>query len=457
MVERDGANRKTTNRGASTTPDFAERETDILSDAHSCLSKPAIEPTTASLCSSAKELANIIRNRSFAESAHALRRAFEHLVECRTEPCVDGKATQVGDLALLPPKGRVFLFSDLEGNIEDVVSALDEHKFLARMRANDPDDQVFLCILGDSIDRSRSSSVLMEFLLELKSTPEFSRNIIILPGNHELSMDVQGLSDKPGDARNRLGLRDEVLVGRESYQSIDLAREDTRAVASLCHEPRFRDYRPFQEPPTTDDDRAHEARVGMWLLFNDIFQVLPKMIMSGNGLCAAHAGFPARRPFSYPLEVATSLTNEEKHEVLMGITSLTDISPERSRCHPFNRTLDDISWSDIDPTIDDLQGAPLVGSNKRGVGGVPGPGVAWGYRALERFSEISGATLFIRGHQAEAPSHPDVTPLANGSWRYKTCVTINSSRNYSSFVSLDLSIQSPGPEHLKFHTPLIDI
>ena len=369
---------------------------------------------------------------------------------------MDGKATQVGDLALLPTEGRVFMFSDLEGNIEDVISAFDEHKILERMRANDPDDQVFLCILGDSIDRSRNSSVLMEFLLELKITPEFTRNIVILPGNHELSMEVQSRSDKPDDPRNRLGLRDEVLIGRDSYRSVDLANEDTQAVASLCHEPRFKSYRPFQEPPTTELDRAHEARVGLWLLFNDIFQVLPKMIMSGNGLCAAHAGFPARRPFSYALEVAKSLSNEEKHEVLKEICSITDISPERSSCHPFNRTLDDISWSDIDPTLDDVQGTPLIGNNKRGAGGSPGPGVAWGYRALERFSEISGATLFIRGHQVEAPSHPEVTLLRQGAWRYKTCVTINSSHNNPGFVSLDLSIRNPCPDDVKLHSPLIE-
>jgi len=457
MGEQDWANRETTNRGASPNPDFADRETEILTDPRSCLSKPAIEPIAASLCSSAKELVDRITNRSFAESAHALRRAFEHLTECRTEPCVDGKATQVGDLALLPTKGRVFMFSDLEGNIRDVVSAFDEHNILERMRANDPDDQVFICILGDSIDRSRSSSVLMEFLLELKSAPEFTRNIVILPGNHELSMDVQSHSDKPGDPRKRLGLRHEVLIGRDSYRSIDRADEDTRAVASLCHEPRFKDYRPIQELLTAELDGAYEARVGMWLLFNDIFQVLPKMILSGNGLCAAHAGFPARRPFSYPLEAAKSLTNEEKHEVLMAMTSLTDTSPERSSCHPFNRTLDDISWSDIDPTLDDVQGAPLVGNNKRGIGGAPGPGVAWGYRALERFSEISGATLFIRGHQVEAPSHPDVIRLSNGAWKYKTCVTINSSQSCPCFASLDLSIQNPCPDDVKFHTPLIDL
>ena len=457
MVEGDRTNRETTNRGASTTPDFADRATELLCNLQSCLSKPAIEPTDASLCSSAKELADRIRNRSFTESAHSLRRAFEHLTECKTEPCVDGKATQVGDLALLPTKGRVFMFSDLEGNIDDIVSALDEHKILERMRADDPEDQVFLCVLGDSVDRSRNSSVLMEFLLELKSAPEFTRNIIILAGNHELSMDVQSHSDKPEDPRNRLGLRDELLTGRESFQSIDLANEDTRAVASLCQEPRFKDYRPFERPPTTELERVHEARVGMWLLFNDIFQVLPKMIMSGNGLCAAHAGFPARRPFSYPLEVAKSLTNEEKHEVLMGISALTDTSPERSTCHPFNRALDDISWSDIDPTLDDVQGAPLVGNNKRGLGGGPGPGVAWGYRALERFSEISGSTLFIRGHQPEAPSHPEVILLRQGAWKYKTCVTINSSQNHPCFASLDLSIQNPCPDDVKLHTPLIDL
>jgi hypothetical protein len=349
------------------------------------------------------------------------------------------------------------MFSDLEGNIDDLVSALDEHRILARLSANDPDDQVFLCILGDSIDRSRTSSVLMEFLFELKCAPEFSRNIIILSGNHELSMDVQSRSDKAGGPRNRLGLRDEVLLGRDSYQQVDLTHEETKALASLYQQPRWKDYWAFQETPITENERAHQARVGMWLRFNDIFQLLPKMIMSGNGLCASHAGFPARRPFSYPLEAATSLSNEAKHEVVLAITSLTDTRPERPECHPFNRTLDDILWSDIDPTLDEKQGGPLLGNNKRGPGGAPGPGVAWGYRALERFSEISGTTLFIRGHQPEAPIHPDIMTISNSAWQYKTCVTINSSNKHPGFVSLDLSIEAPSPEDLKFHAPLIDL
>jgi hypothetical protein len=457
MIERDEPHKGQAQGEPSEASDFAALETKFIDEARSCPLNSTIKPSLPSLCTSAKELADRIRERSFVESAYSLRRANEYLLECRTEPCVDSKVTQVGDLALLPTKGRVCMFSDLEGNIDDLVSALDEHRILARLRANDPDDQVFLCILGDSIDRSRTSSVLMEFLFELKCAPEFSRNIVILSGNHELSMDVQSCSDKVGDPRNRLGLRDEVLLGRESYQKIDLNHEETKALASLRQQPRWKSYRALQETPNTETKRAHEARVGMWLRFNDIFQLLPKMIISGNGLCAAHAGFPARRPFSYPLEAATSLSNEEKREVLLAITDLTDTRPKRPECHPFNRALDDILWSDIDPTLDDKHDAPLLGNNKRGPGGTPGPGVAWGHRALERFSEISGTTLFIRGHQAEPPSHPDVILIANGAWRYKTCVTINSSATHPRFVSLDLSIEAPSPEHLNFHAPLIDV
>lgn len=457
MAEQEGANSGLPSGKITPPSDFSERATTLLNEALPSASRQPLEPTVVSLSVSTRELADRIRTRSFAESAYSLRQAYKHLHECRSEPCVDSKSTQVGDLALLPTKGTVFMFSDLEGNIEDLVSALDEFNFLERLRRDDPEDQVFLCVLGDSIDRSRRSSELVELLLELKTTPEFSRNIIILPGNHELSMNVQCLSDGPRDPRKRLGLRDEVVLGRDSHKSVDLAHEDVKALASLCYEPRFADYRPFQERPASDTDRVLEARVGMWLLFNDIFQVLPKMILSGNGLYAAHAGFPARRPFSYALEAASSLTNEAKHETLMTMSAITDVSPERQKCHPSNRSLDDITWSDIAPHLDDRQSAQTIGNNLRGFGGTVGPGVAWGGQALRKFGEISGATLFIRGHQPNAPSHPDVRRLSSGAWRYKNALTINSSKDGLCFVSLDLSIKDPTPEHVRVHTPLIDL
>lgn len=434
--------------------DFADKPTDV---ARRIGGAKHTTGANASASTSAAELAERIHGRSCAESARALRHAYNHLVECRTEACVDGKATQVNDLALLPSHGTAFFFSDLEGNIEDLVSAIAEHKLLERIRANDPDDQVFLCVLGDSVDRSRSSSVLMEFLLELKCNPEFTRNIIILSGNHELSMSIQSFSDVPYDHRRRLCFRNEILTARESYAFPDLNSHDIKAVAQLCYEPRFSDYRPFECTPSSIEDQAHEARVGMWLLFNDIFQVLPKMIVSGNGLCAFHAGFPAREHFADSLENASSLTIEEKYQTLMEIASITDTSPERSSCHPFNALLDDITWSDIDPTLDDPNGTTLIGNNKRGPDGSPGPGMAWGHRALLQFSEISGTTLVIRGHQHNPPEHPDVERMRHGAWRYKNCVTINSSPEGGLFVSLNLATTAPTPHDLKYHTPLIEL
>jgi len=460
MIERDGTQRERRpgkNAPSKESPaDFATIETAFTDDKHPWLNLPKSEPTAASLSTSASDLAERIKSRSFAESAEALRRAHSHVAECRTEPYVDGKTTQVGDLALLPSKGTAFLFSDLEGNIADFVSALDEHRILERLRVNDPDDQVFLCVLGDSIDRSRTSSILMEFLLELKSTPEFSRNVIILPGNHELSMSVQSQSDRPGDPRKRLGLRDEILEVRDSYRSVDLSDENVAGVAAICHEERFKDYRPYDYSPTLETARAHEARVGMWLLFNDIFQLLPKMTLSSNGLCAFHAGFPATGYFGNALERASSLTDEEKHELLMELASITETGPERMTCHPMNRPLDDITWSDIDPSVDNTDGGSLVGKNQRGANGKPGPGMAWGQRALDRFFAISGSTLAVRGHQPTPPAHPDVKRTRNGAWMYKNCVTISSSGAGGTFVSIDLSVKTPTPENVRYYTPLMD-
>ena len=181
------------------------------------------------------------------------------------------------------------------------------------------------------------------------------------------------------------------------------------------------------------------------------------MIMSENGLCAFHAGFPARAQFADALDTAHSKTAEEKSQILEAIASITDTSPERTECHPLNLPLDDIVWSDIDPNLDDLADGPLTGYNRRGPNGSPGPGIAWGHRAFERFCEITRSTIAIRGHQHSPPDHSDVERLRTGAWRYKNCVTIDSSIKGGTFVSLELSIENPTPRDLKYHTPLMEV
>jgi len=397
---------------------------------------------------SASRIVEQIRNRSFSESAQALLGAYRYLFEIRDSQSIDGKLFQLGDLALLPTKGQAFFFSDLEGNIDGLALAMDELQMLERIKRNDPEDQVFICILGDSIDKSRTSSELMEFLLELKSDPTFSNNIVILPGNHELTMDLQLESGGDADPYKRLGLREEILSARESYRSPDLTNEYVQAVGKLCYESRFSTYRPYEQHPATPEQCAHEAQVGIWLLFNDIFQILPKMIVSPNGVCASHAGFPVTDAFARFLNDPDP---SDSYAIFGELSRIADVDPNRSKCHPYNSALNDLIWSDIDPALD-VEGAPLIGSNRRGCGGSPGRGVAFGHRALDRFGAVSGATLWIRGHQANPPEGEGVEFKRRGAWRYKNCVTIQSNFDPGAFVAIDLSTPKPTPDNLSFRT-----
>lgn len=422
---------------------------------------------------SAHDILTRVQYRPFQESAQRMLEARDHILASRTEPAQQDTSTQIGDLAVLPNKGTAYFVSDLEGRVDAVASLLEKEKILQRWRANDPEDQVFLCVLGDSVDRSSNSSVLMEFLLELKCHEGFSRNIVILAGNHELRMDIQSEPARDG-SQNRMGFRQEVLSARWSYSRMDVASPPVKAVSALAEEPRFSEFKPYTysfddtwdgtasvpqqggAPQQSVEDQKDAARLGMWLLFNDIFQALPKSIVSGNGLFATHGGFPTKGSFEDVFKAEEAPLTEGKKVHLQGaLTNLTDVSPNRESCHPKNDLLDDLVWSDIDPRLDHSENRSLLGQNARGGAGRAGPGVAWGEGALKRFCEITGSTLCVRGHQARAPSHPDVKKLTKDIWQYGSAVTVTSSR-VGAFVSLDLALPNPTPDNLARDTAIPD-
>jgi 3',5'-cyclic AMP phosphodiesterase CpdA len=94
---------------------------------------------------------------------------------------------QDGHLVTLPNHGKAIFVSDLEGDVAKLALLIDQYDLIDAWRRDEP---IFLCVLGDMVDRSTTGSLLVEFLLELKVREGFSRQVIILPGNHELSLEM---------------------------------------------------------------------------------------------------------------------------------------------------------------------------------------------------------------------------------------------------------------------------
>lgn len=395
------------------------------------LRAPAVTTSAIDPSLTASKLLKQCRNMNLADSAELLLTARAHMLESRSEQAIDGKSTQISDTVLLPDRGTAYFVSDLEGRVDLLVALLEKEKIIERWRLNNPHDQVVLCVLGDCIDRSATSSLLMEFLLELKCRQGLSRHIILLPGNHELFLPLQETS--------REGFYAEVVAGRRSYNDpSSLESPAVREVAEL-----YMRQRALYSDPGTNAADLHQARSGMWLLFNEIFRAMPRTIVSPHGLYAAHAGFPVRGAFQ-SLLVQTPKDENDTYNYFKALANLPDEPVEQDYLLAPPRIIDDIIWSDVDPHLDSSEAISLVGLNDRGPKGTPGPGVSFGDLAFKRFSAVADLSLFIRGHQANTPRHPEVNRIAPKVWSYRDILTIANGKD-GGFAKVDLRIKSPRP------------
>ncbi len=149
-------------------------------------SKGAVEPAVVSPGPAARIL-DRCRMRSFDDTAQMLFEAHEHLCAKFSEEHRPGNSVQDGHLVTLPNHGKAIFVSDLEGDVAKLALLIDQYDLIDAWRRDEP---IFLCVLGDMVDRSTTGSLLVEFLLELKVREGFSRQVIILPGNHELSLEM---------------------------------------------------------------------------------------------------------------------------------------------------------------------------------------------------------------------------------------------------------------------------
>lgn len=287
---------------------------------------------------------------------------------------------QFGNLLYIPEgSGTLFVMNDIEGDIGAIEALFREHNILPLMAAG----QAQCLFGGDLIDRGRQGSQIFEFLLDLKFKRGFHDSVHILAGNHELSPHIQ-MSPLQG------GFFTEVAEKRFSYDDLgdlesDLAQKALRWHAEFCAEDDFQGF--------------PQLRVALWRLYNELFTRLPKIALTGNGAILCHAGGTAKGPFDYirdPKEWSTPPSFAEAATWLagpqfMGSSQENEDVAALEEEHSASQL--EYTWSDCS-----LEHSGVALNRRRGSGLLFGPD------ALQRFLDLLGRRVLIRGHQKVPPA-----------------------------------------------------
>jgi hypothetical protein len=378
-------------------------------------------------CLEALELTGTVHRWLVEGRIDLFRKPVEYWAQCLATN--RERAWQIGDLVHLPKtQGSLFLFSDLEGHKPIVEEAFRKHRLVQRMIANNPNDQVYVVLMGDTIDRDgNQASEILEAMYDLQVHWGLSHNIYLLAGNHELDPDGIQRSAAQG------GFFQEVCYHRESYQNKEakqsvLGEGSKEMIDFMCE--WVRSYYP-------DNYGCDELLVALWRVYNQVFLNSPKSIVTDNGLFISHAGITDKGPFDVIRE-GDCTTQPSIPECLRWL-SLATYDP---------RTLEDVVWSDY--TTD----SAYTTLNKRGglVDGKPtaGPGLAFGCESLKRFLGLLGdKTCMIRGHQVAVPE--GCYSMSDSVWTNGTnLVTFNSAR-YGEYLEVPMGMNILSPEQITIH------
>ena len=342
------------------------------------------------------------------------------------------RSWQIGDLVHIPKApGSLFLLSDLEGHKEILEKVLKRHHIVERFMKNDPNDQVYLVLMGDTIDRAGNRATeILEALYDLQINFGLHNNIYILSGNHELGPDVIQRSPNQG------GFFHEVCFHRESYQNAgehwaELSEASKERIQFVCH---------WTKTFYPESYGCEEFLVALWRLHNEVFRAAPKSIVTENGLFIAHAGITDKGPFA-------SIASGEQTKQLAREEYLRWLSLASED----TATLQDLVWSDYTPDCD------YITTNARGgiINGeaIPGPGLAFGIESLKHFLSLVGdKTCMIRGHQVGVPE--GCASMGESVWTNDlNLVTLNTAR-CGEYLEVPLGVDIVDPEQITVHTAL---
>ncbi len=383
---------------------------------------------------SAARILKECRDRSLEDSARLLFEAHEHLLDKFFEDPQAGSSLQESYLVTLPDKGDAIFVSDLEGDVTKLALLIDQYRLIERWQNG---ESIFLCVLGDMVDRSDTGSLLVEFLLDLKVRQGFSRQIIIVPGNHELTV-CQNFTDLEFWRAEKPFISD--LFGREYLKGTD-SESDTEVLTrlqELCPKSAL----PSVGQLTDIDEESFKARWGLYTLFHSIFHAMPRCILSENGLFAAHAGIPMYGPLAelFQPTLPADLDQRRYRQALAG-----EIFDDRSA----GASLNALTWYDLETTLgSDGEFIPLNDQRRSHFAGRH----VFTPADFARFCAGTGSSLMIRGHQSNGPEgstkpeflekvYRDKSDRPIAPWITERIATVGSHVKWSAL--LDLSISQP--------------
>lgn len=209
-------------------------------------------------------------------------------------------------IVYIPPKGELILIGDTHGDSESVLAILEQESFIDKA---DADKEIYLVATGDYADRGKEDVQNIELLLMLKE--KYPNLVYLLRGNHE-----------------------EVSMGQHY------------GLLGSCLE-RF----------------GYEKGQLIFQRLNELFEKLPVVAVTGNGVIAVHGGVP-----------------------ISTINSLKELDDEDN--------LTDIRWNDPTVEIDHF-----VYNYKRG------SNYLFGKETFNSFMKGVGANVLFRSHEYVANGH----------------------------------------------------
>jgi protein phosphatase len=212
-----------------------------------------------------------------------------------------------GSIAYLPANGEAIFVGDTHGDPESTLSIVEQSQFIEKVSRKRK--KSLLIVMGDDSGRGKGDAKNLEQVLALKE--KYPDNVILMRGNHEES-----------DTGMRYGL-----------------------FASL-----FNKYGP---------EKGQE----LFTKYNKLFEKMPGMVVTGNGIVAVHGGIP----------------NIE-------ISSLKDLN------EPSGKLLEQMRWNDPSEKIDERDNSyrdKYKGDYK-----------VFGQKPFELFMDTIGGKVMVRGHEA---------------------------------------------------------
>ena len=448
-----------TKEGAKTVVDFARRLA-MARASRTALDVEAPKYETTYLCSEgghtelapkagrAQEILKEVAARSMHESADLLFRALAHFKGAAKQAYNPNLSTQMGDLVLLPNSGHALFFSDLEGKAAKLAELIDRYDLIERWERNEP---VFLCILGDCVDRSHNGSLLIDFLLDLKLRHGFERHVVLVPGNHELNV-YQNLENLTGGVGGPRGLDEEVkwtlvsdIFNRDFSGSNEPSeeRQTNKTLESLCPQSALA----FVGSQTEMDEATYRSRWGLYVLYLSVFQMMPKVIYSVKGLYSTHAGLPRQGAFEEIFQADTPIVPDPKK----WFSLLTEVRWETD--------CERLIWDDLATKFGEKgEFIPQDDPRRMVVQGRP----QFTLNDFNRFCDATGLSLMIRGHQNEPYSsaiksnYPEKESIKSAGhdgrfyypgWNVGNIVTVS---HFGWGALLDLSIPKPQAQDVKW-------